>query len=138
MTDDLERARGFLALHHRAVLVTRKHDGSPQASPVTAGVDGEGRAVISSRTMLAKVRNLRRDPRATLCVVTDAWFGPWVQVDGRAEIVELPEALELLVDTYRRIRGEHPDWDDYRAAMAREQRVLVRVSLERAAGPALD
>lgn len=137
MADELQRAREFLAEHHRAVLITRKADGSPQSSPVSAGVDADGRAVISSRAMLAKVRNLRRDPRASLCVVTDAWFGPWLQVDGRAEIVELPEALELLVEVYRRIRGEHPDWEDYRRAMVSEQRVLIRIELERAAGPAL-
>jgi PPOX class probable F420-dependent enzyme len=134
---DLQQARRFLAEHHQAVLITRKSDGAPQSSPVTAGIDQEGRAVISSRSMLAKVNNLRRDPRATLCVVTEAWFGPWVQVDGRAEIVVLPEALDLLVDVYRAIRGEHPDWAEYREAMVREERVVIRIAIERAAGPAV-
>ncbi len=138
MAEDLQRARDFLAAHHRAVLITRRQDGSPQSSPVTAGVDAEGRAVVSSRRMLAKVRNLRRDPRTSLCVVTDAWFGPWLQADGLAEIVELPGALEPLVDVYRRIRGEHPDWAEYREAMVREERVVIRITLERASGPALD
>jgi len=137
MSDALATARAFLAENHQAVLITRRRDGSPQASPISAGVDADGRAVVSSRRMLAKVANLRRNPAASLCVVTPAWFGPWLQADGRAEIVELPEALELLVDAYRRIRGEHPDWDDYRAAMVREERVLIRIELERAAGPAI-
>jgi PPOX class probable F420-dependent enzyme len=132
VADRLQLAREFLAKNHRAVLITRRADGSPQSSPVTAGVDGEGRAIVSSRRMLAKVRNLRNDPQASLCVVTEAWFGPWAQLDGRAEIIELPDALELLVEAYRSIRGEHPDWDEYRVAMQREERVLIRIELERA------
>lgn len=136
--DELDRARRFVERNHQAVLITRRSDGSPQSSPVTAGVDGEGRLIVSSRQGLAKVANLRRDPRVAVCVVTPAWFGPWLQVDGSAEILELPEALEPLVDAYRRIRGEHPDWAEYREAMRRERRVLVRVTLARAAGPALD
>jgi PPOX class probable F420-dependent enzyme len=97
-------------------------------------VDGDGRVIISTREPAMKVRNIRRDPRISLVAFTDAFFGPWIQVEGTAEIVELPEALELLVDYYRRATGEHPDWDDYRAAMVRDQRVLVRFEIERA-GP---
>lgn len=136
--DAIESARRFLAEHHQAVLVTRRRDGSLQSSPVTAGLDSEGRAAISSRAMLAKVRNLRRDPRATLCVVTSAWFGRWLQLDGPATVHSLPEALEPLVELYRSVRGEHPDWADYRAAMVDEERVLITIDIERVAGPALD
>lgn len=132
MTPD--EARAFVAEHHRAVLVTRRQSGGLQTSPVTVGVDGDGKVVISSRETAYKVRNLRRDPRAVVCVFTDGFYGPWVQVDGTAEIVELPQAMDGLVDYYRRISGEHPDWDDYRRAMTAERRVLVRVSIERA-GP---
>jgi PPOX class probable F420-dependent enzyme len=103
-------------------------------SPVGATVDADGRVIVSSREMLAKVKNLRRDPRASICVFADDSY-QWVQVDGTVEIVSLPEAMELLVDYYRRIAGEHPDWDDYRAAMEREQRVLIRIPIEHAAGP---
>jgi PPOX class probable F420-dependent enzyme len=131
---DLDEARSFVAANHRAVLCTRRADGSPQLSPVVVGVDAEGRLVLSSRETAYKVRNLRRDPRASLCVFTDGFFGPWVQLDGRAEVISLPEAMEGLVDYYRRLAGEHPDWDDYRRAMERERRVLVRVTIERA-GP---
>ena len=110
-------------------------DGSPQLSPVTVGVDGEGRLVISTLETTVKTRNLRRTPQAWLCVVTDRFFGDWVQVSGGVEIVSLPEAMELLVDYYRRISGEHPDWDDYRAAMRRDRRCLIRITPTRT-GPA--
>lgn len=131
---DLDVAREHVRNHSRAVLATTRGDGTPQLSPVGATVDAEGRVVVSSRETAFKVKNLRRDPRAWLCVFPDAFYGTWVQVEGDVEIVSLPEAMEPLVDYYRRIAGEHPDWDDYRAAMAREQRCLIRVSLTRA-GP---
>ena len=131
---DADEARTFLRDNHRAVLATRRSDGRPQLSPVTVGVDDGGRVIVSTTEPSAKVRNLRREPYASLCAFTDAFFGAWVQVEGPVEIVELPEAMELLVDYYRRISGEHPDWDDYRAAMRRDQRVLLRLTIERA-GP---
>jgi PPOX class probable F420-dependent enzyme len=131
---DLELAREFLRTHHRAVLATARSDGRPQLSPVTAAVDGDGRAIISSREPAIKVRNLRRNPQASLCVFTDRFFGEWVQVDGTADIVSLPDAMELLVDYYRRTAGEHPDWADYRAAMERDRRVVIRLTITRA-GP---
>jgi len=106
-----------------------------QTSPVTVGVDGDGKVVVSSRETAYKVRNLRRDPSAVLCVFTDSFFGRWVQIEGAAELVSLPEAMDGLVDYYRRISGEHPDWDDYRHAMVRDRRVLVRVSVDKV-GPA--
>jgi PPOX class probable F420-dependent enzyme len=131
---DLDAARDFLREHHRAVLATRRRDGDVQMSPVAVGVDAEGRALVSSREGAYKVRNLRRDPRVSLCVIPDGWYGSWIQVDGTAEVVPLPEAMELLVDYFRRVAGEHPDWDDYRAAMERERRVMIRIALTRA-GP---
>ena len=131
---DIDEARAFVAENHRAVLVTRRADGGIQTSPVLAGLDGDGRVIISSSEVTAKVRNLRRDPSAALCVMTDRFFGDWVEVDGSAEIVSLPEAMEPLVDYYRRLAGEHPDWDDYRAAMVRDRRALIRISIERASG----
>ncbi|NHC14452.1 PPOX class F420-dependent oxidoreductase [Motilibacter deserti] len=131
---DAERAREFVRSNSRAVLTTFRADGRPQLSPVTVGVDDAGRVIVSSRETAVKVRNLRRDPRVAACVFTERFFGDWVQVEGTAEIVALPEAMELLVDYYRRIAGEHPDWDDYRAAMERDRRVLLRFAIERA-GP---
>jgi PPOX class probable F420-dependent enzyme len=131
---DLEKAREFIAKNHRAVLVTRRRNGELQTSPVTVGVDEEGRVEISSRETAFKTKNLRRNPEATLCVFPDRFYGEWVQIEGKAEIVSLPEAMEPLVDYYRRIAGEHPDWDDYRAAMEKQKRVLIRIEIERA-GP---
>ena len=131
---NLDEARQFLRENHRAILSTFRADGRPQLSPVAVGVDAEGRAVVSSRETAFKVKNLRRDPRASVCAVSDSWYGPWLQAEGTASIVSLPEAMEALVDYYRSLAGEHPDWDDYRAAMERERRVVVRIELERA-GP---
>jgi PPOX class probable F420-dependent enzyme len=131
---DTRRATDFLRAHHRAVLATTRSDGRPQLSPVTCTVDDEGRVLVSTRETALKTRNLRRRPHASLCVFTDNFFGEWVQVEGDVEIISLPEAMDLLVDYYRRISGEHPDWDDYRAAMEREKRVLLRITIARA-GP---
>jgi len=131
---DADSARAFLRDNHRAVLATYRGDGRPQLSPVSVTVDDEGYAVVSTRETAAKTKNLRRDPRASLCVFSDAFFGPWVQVEGTATVVSLPDAMEPLVAYYRSVAGEHPDWDDYRAAMERERRVLLRVAIERA-GP---
>lgn len=129
-----EQARDFLRVNHRAVLSTLRRDGRPQLSPVGATVDDEGRVIVSTPETTAKARNLRRDPRVSLCVFSDGFYGPWAQVEGLAEIVQRPEAVELLVDYYRRISGEHPDWDEYRRAMVEERRVLVRFAIERAGG----
>jgi PPOX class probable F420-dependent enzyme len=131
---DLDEARAFAAGNHRAVLSTFRADGRPQLSPVTCGVNDAGEVVISTRETAVKTRNLRRDPRAALCVMSDAFYGSWAQVEGDAQIDDLPDAMDGLVDYYRRISGEHPDWADYRAAMERERRVLVRISITRA-GP---
>ncbi|GAC1323559.1 MAG: PPOX class F420-dependent oxidoreductase [Mycobacteriales bacterium] len=128
---DLDQARAFLRSNHRAVLATLKRDGSPQLSPVTVSVDAEGYATMSTRATAYKVKNLRRDPRVWLCLLNDGFFGDWLQVDAEAEIVELPAAMEGLVDYYRSVSGEHPDWADYRAAMERDQRVLVRLRMTR-------
>jgi len=103
-------------------------------SPVTCAADDQGRVLISTRETAVKTRNLRRDPRASLCAFTDGFFGQWVQVDGEAEIISLPDAMDLLVDYYRRVAGEHSDWAEYRAAMIRDRRVIVRITLTRA-GP---
>jgi PPOX class probable F420-dependent enzyme len=131
---EIAKAQQFLSDNECAVLATRRRDGGIQMSPVTVGVDAAGRAIISSRETAYKVKNLRRDPWASLCVFVDEFTGPWVQVEGTAEVVALPQAMELLVDYYRRVAGEHPDWDDYRRAMQRDRRVLIRLTIERA-GP---
>ncbi|HET7399687.1 MAG TPA: PPOX class F420-dependent oxidoreductase [Intrasporangium sp.] len=131
---DLTHARDFARAHHRAVLTTWSGPGRIQQSPVLVGVDDEGRFVVSSRETAVKTRNLRRDPRAQLLVLTDRFFGAWVVVEGEAEVRSLPDAMDGLVDYYRRVAGEHPDWDDYRASMRRERRVLIRVDARRA-GP---
>jgi PPOX class probable F420-dependent enzyme len=130
---DLESAREFMREHHRAVLATRR-SGGIQQSPVLVNVDGEGRAIISSRETAYKVINLRRDPWAQLCVFTERFFGRWIYVEGRAEVLSLPEAMDPLIDYYKRFPDENPDWDAYRERMRSEKRVLIRIALERA-GP---
>jgi PPOX class probable F420-dependent enzyme len=131
---DTDTALAFIRRHHWAVLATTRADGTTQMSPVTAGVDDLGRVEISSRETAYKVRHLRGLPYAALCAFTDRFFGDWVQVEGPVDVVSLPDAMEPLVEYYRRISGEHPDWDDYRATMARDRRVLLRLTVERA-GP---
>jgi PPOX class probable F420-dependent enzyme len=123
-------AREFVTSNHRAVLITHRASGGLQTSPVLVGVDGEGKLVISTRERAYKARNLRRDPTAVLCVFEDGFFGRWLQIEGTAQVVSLPAAMDGLVDYYRRISGEHPDWDDYRRAMREERRVLLRVSID--------
>jgi PPOX class probable F420-dependent enzyme len=131
---DLDEARAVIREQRRAVLATMRRDGTPQMSPVLVAVDDDGRILISTRETAVKVRNVRRDGRLWLCVLPDGFFGRWVQVEGHVEVLSLPEAMDGLVDYYRRVAGEHDDWDDYRLAMQRERRVLLRVQLERA-GP---
>jgi PPOX class probable F420-dependent enzyme len=131
---NIDQARDFLKTNHRGVLTTFRQDGGLQMSPVLVGVDEAGLVIMSTRETAYKTHNMRRDPRVSLCVFVDKFFGDWIQIDGTAEIISLPEALEPLVTYYRTLIGEHPDWEDYRAAMVREQRVLVRITIERA-GP---
>lgn len=128
MTPDEKRE--FVAHHHHAVLITRRVDDRIQSSPIVCSVDDDGRVAVSVTADRAKTKNLRRDPRATLCVLPQEFFGEWVQIDGHAEIVDLPEAMDGLVELYRSIQGEHPDWDEYRTAMERERRCLLRITIE--------
>jgi PPOX class probable F420-dependent enzyme len=121
----------FLRTRHRAILLTTRQDGTPQASPVTSGLDDEGRIVISTYPGRAKTRNVERDARASVVVLSDDWNGPWVQIDGRAEVLQLPEALEPLVEYFRGISGEHPNWDEYREAMTQQGKALIRLEIER-------
>ena len=127
---DREDLLDFVRPRHRATLVTTRRNGRPQLSPVTCGVDEEGRVVISTYPQRAKVANLRRDPAVTMLVHSDDWNGPYVQVDGTAEVIDQPEAVEPLVDYYRSISGEHPDWDEYRQAMREQGKSLLRVTVE--------
>ena len=131
---DLERAREFVRRHHRAVLATRTAGGGIQQSPVLVGVDNDGVFTVSSRETAFKTKNLRRDPWAQLCAFPDGFFGDWVYVEGEAQVLPLPDAMEPLVDYYRQVAGEHDDWDEYRTGMQREQRVLIAIHARRA-GP---
>ena len=131
---EVAEALTFLRENHRAVLATVRGDGRPQMSPVSVTVDADGFAVISTRETAVKTKNVARDPNVTICAFTDHFFGPWLLLDGTAEIVHLPEAMDGLIEYYRSISGEHPDWDDYRAAMQRDRRVLLRIAITRA-GP---
>lgn len=121
----------FLRERHSGILATTRQDGRPQLSPVTFGVDPNGRIVVSTYPQRAKVGNLRKNPNASVCVLSEEWNDAWVQVDGTAEVLDLPEALEPLVDYYRGIAGEHPDWAEYREAMTKQGKSLVRITIER-------
>jgi PPOX class probable F420-dependent enzyme len=131
---DIGSATRFLSSHPRAILATTRSDGRPQLSPVVVAVDDDGRLLVSTRETAIKARNLARDPRASLCGISEAFFGEWIQAEGSAEIIHLPDALPILEDYYRRISGEHPDWDEYRAAMRRDKRLIIRITVDRA-GP---
>ena len=124
----LEELLEFVRPRHRMVLVTTRTDGRPQLSPVAGGVDEQGRLVISTYPDRAKANNARRTPRASVLVLSDEWDDAWVQVDGEAEVLDLPESIEPLVDYFRCIAGEHPDWDEYREAMVRQGKSLIRVT----------
>ncbi len=128
---DLAQLLDFVRARHRAILLTRRADGSPQGSPLTCGVDDDGRIVVATYPERAKTRNARRDPEVSVIVLSDQWDGPWVQVDGTAEVLDVPEAVEPLVEYYRNIAGEHPDWDEYREAMVRQGKSLIRVTPRR-------
>jgi len=127
---DRERLLEFLRPRHHAILMTTRKNGRPQASPNTCGVDDQGRILISTYPERAKAYNIRRDPRVTVCVLSDEFGGAWVQVDGVAEVLDLPDALEPLVEYFRVISGEHPDWDEYRQAMRDQGKSLIRVTIE--------
>ena len=128
---EIERAKKFLQNHHWGILVTRRKNGNLQMSPVTVGLDSAGKAIISSRETAYKVNNLRRDARAALCAVTNSFHGGgWVQINGAAEIISLPQALDLLVYLQRQAYGEHKSWPEFHERMAREKRVIIRIHIE--------
>ncbi|MCM2420261.1 PPOX class F420-dependent oxidoreductase [Streptomyces sp. RKAG293] len=127
----LDELLEFVRPRHRAILLTTRADGRPQGSPLTCGVDDSGRIVVSTYPERAKTRNARRDPRASVIVLSDDWSGPWVQIDGSAEVIDPPDSVEPLVEYFRTISGEHPDWDEYRAAMIKQGKSLIRITPER-------
>jgi PPOX class probable F420-dependent enzyme len=119
----------FIRTRHHAIVITSRGDGGPQASPVTCGVDDQGRIVIATYPERAKTRNARRRPeRVSVVFLSDDFGGPWVQVDGAAEVLDVPEATDALVDYYRSISGEHPDWTEYREAMVAQGKSLLRIT----------
>ncbi|MFJ5308148.1 PPOX class F420-dependent oxidoreductase [Streptomyces sp. NPDC088350] len=130
-TVSLDELLDFVRPRHRALLLTRRADGSAQASPLTCGVDDSGRIVVSTYPERAKTRNAKRDPRVSVVVLSDEWNDPWVQIDGTAEVIDPPDSVEPLVEYFRNISGEHPDWDEYRAAMLKQGKSIIRVTPER-------
>lgn len=130
---DIDRAalEEFLRPRHHAVLGTVRSDGNIQMSPVTMGLSEDGSVLISSYPERAKVRNLRRRPQASVCVLSDSFGDAWVQLTGSARVVDLPDALDGLVEYFRSISGEHPDWDEYRQAMVTQGKVLLKIEIQR-------
>ncbi|MER8000770.1 PPOX class F420-dependent oxidoreductase [Streptomyces sp. NPDC095613] len=125
---DLDGLLEFVRPRHRAILLTTRSDGRPQGSPLSCGVDDSGRIVVSTYPERAKTRNAKRDERVSVIVLSDDWNGPWAQIDGTAEVIDSPESVEPLVEYYRNIAGEHPDWDEYRQAMVRQGKSIIRVT----------
>ncbi|MCF3961964.1 PPOX class F420-dependent oxidoreductase [Streptomyces fuscigenes] len=128
---DLDGLLAFVRPRHHAILLTTRADGRPQGSPLTCGVDDSGRVVVSTYPERAKTRNAKRDPRVSLIVLSDEWNGAWVQIDGTAEVIDSPDSVEPLVEYFRNISGEHPDWDEYRAAMVKQGKSIIRITPER-------
>jgi PPOX class probable F420-dependent enzyme len=128
---DREALIEFLRTRHRGLLITTRADGRPQASPVSCGVDEQGRAVVSTYPQRAKTRNARRDPKVSIVVLSEDFDGPWVQVDGIAEVIDATADTEPFVEYYRSISGEHPDWSEYREAMVKQGKSLMRIAPER-------
>jgi PPOX class probable F420-dependent enzyme len=131
---DIERALDHFRKNHRSVLATRRADGRPQLSPVVHAVGNDGRVLVSTRTGAMKARNIRRDPRVSICAISDSFFGDWAQIDGEASLVVLPEAMALLRFTYAQVAGEHPNWEEFERDMVAQQRVVVAITAEHA-GP---
>lgn len=127
---DLDGLLEFLRTRHKAVLMTRRADGGEQTSPITLGIDAQGRLLVSTYPERAKVLNIRRHPRIAMCVLSDDFNGPWVHVEGSAEVLDMPEALDPLIEYFRSISGEHPDWEEYKQAMADESKSLIRLTIE--------
>ncbi|MFC8237959.1 PPOX class F420-dependent oxidoreductase [Streptomyces sp. NPDC057284] len=128
---ELDELLAFVRPRHRAILLTTRSDGRPQGSPLTCGVDDSGRIVVSTYPERAKVRNAKRDERVSVIVLSDDWDGAWVQIDGSAEVIDAPDSVEPLVEYFRNISGEHPDWDEYRAAMVKQGKSIIRITPER-------
>ncbi|MER5947577.1 PPOX class F420-dependent oxidoreductase [Streptomyces sp. NPDC001904] len=127
----LDELLDFVRPRHRALLITARADGTPQASPLTCGVDDAGRIVVSTYPERAKTRNAKRTPRVSVVVLSDEWNGPWVQIDGTAEVLDTPDSVEPLVEYFRNISGEHPDWDEYREAMVKQGKSIIRITPEK-------
>ncbi|MEU6677220.1 PPOX class F420-dependent oxidoreductase [Streptomyces sp. NPDC059900] len=130
-TVSIDELLDFVRPRHRAILLTGRSDGTPQGSPLTCGVDDSGRIVVSTYPERAKTRNAKRNPRVSIIVLSDEWNGPWVQIDGTAEVIDSPDSVEPLVEYFRNISGEHPDWDEYREAMVKQGKSIIRITPER-------
>ncbi|MEJ2871304.1 PPOX class F420-dependent oxidoreductase [Actinomycetospora sp. OC33-EN08] len=128
---DFDALVEFLRTRHKAIVVTRREDGGDQTSPVTLGIDAQGRLLVSTYPQRSKVVNIRKHPRIAMCVLSDEFDDPWVHVEGTAEILDMPEALDGLVEYFRSISGEHPDWDEYEQAMADGNKSLIRLTIDR-------
>ncbi|WP_329162441.1 PPOX class F420-dependent oxidoreductase [Streptomyces sp. NBC_01717] len=128
---ELDELLAFVRPRHRAILLTTRSDGRPQGSPLTCGVDDSGRIVVSTYPERAKARNAKRDEHVSVIVLSDDWDGAWVQIDGSAEVIDAPDSVEPLVEYFRNISGEHPDWDEYRAAMVKQGKSIIRITPER-------
>jgi PPOX class probable F420-dependent enzyme len=127
-TVTLDELLDFLRPRHKGIYVATRRDRRPQLSPVSCGVDQQGRIVVSTYPQRAKTRSTRLNPEVSICVLSDDFDGPWVQVYGTAEVLDMPEAAEGFVDYFRSVAGEHPDWQEYKQAMFDQGKSLIRIT----------
>lgn len=129
---EIADAQKFLQENHRACIAVRQEDGWPQMTFVTPAIDSQGRIIVTSRRSTYKVKHLRRDPRVSMLIFGEQFSGSkFVQIHGTAEILEQPAAMDVLIDWYKRVRGEHKNWEEYKQRMADEKRVIIRVAIEK-------
>ncbi len=129
---EISEAREFLKNHHRGCLVTRKKNGSLQMTLVSPGLDVGGGAIITARDRTYKIKNIKRNPQISLLVFGDEFHGSnYIQIDGKAEIVPHPEAMDIVLNWYRQIHGEPKSWQEVREKILAEGRVAIRVTIEK-------
>jgi PPOX class probable F420-dependent enzyme len=129
---EVNEAREFLKDKHHGVLVTRKKDGSLQMTLVSPVISSDGRVIITARERTYKVKNIKRNPQISLLVYGEKFHGSnYIQIDGRAEVIPHPQAMDIVLDWHRRIRGEPKSWDEIRQKTLAEGRIAIRVTIEK-------
>ena len=129
---DISEAKGFLKGKEHGVLVARKKDGSLQMTLVSPVIGANGDLIITSRETTYKVKNIKRNPQISLLVFGEKFNGSnYIQVDGKAEIIPQPQAMDIILDWHRQIRGEPENWDDIKKKTIAERRIAMRINIDK-------